>query len=273
MCAGPAPVGPPFPSRPPVACLARVRRGSVEPVVFDLARFQLSDLTRLGAQLRAIGAGARSMEDVSQRVVRLLYDVLADRPSGGRACLLVRLYLTASLAALDDDLRTFATTLMPDQSLTGQTRCLTLMATAGDEPRWNDRRQSAGHRVIPLPSPQVVHSIPMIAQLLKQLGLDVATVVAPDRTLVLELEQRTYNVFFVPDAVGSPFIPAQEDFVRRYGVRSVLGFGGLFPTGDVFAVLMFTRTLLPRETADLFRNAALNVKVALLPWAGGRLFS
>ena len=58
--------------------------------------------------------------------------------------------------------------------------------------------------------------------------------------LVLELEQKNYNVFFVEDAIGSPYIPAQDDFVVPYGVRSVLGFGGLMPSGQVFAALLFT---------------------------------
>ena len=55
---------------------------------------------------------------------------------------------------------------------------------------------------------------------------DVSTVVRPDRELLLGLDQRQYNVFHVPDANGSPFIPAQTEFVVPCGVRSVLGFGG-----------------------------------------------
>ena len=105
----------------------------------------------------------------------------------------------------------------------------------------------------------------MISQLIKQLGIDVGTILKPDPALVLELEQKTYNVFFVQEAAGSPFIPAQENFVIPYKVRSVLGFGGLLPSGDLYAVLLFARVSISRDSADIFRNAAMNLKVALLP--------
>jgi hypothetical protein len=221
-------------------------------------------MTQLGVQLRATGQDVQSVEEVAQRVVTLLHNEFVDPGSGVRACVLVRFYLTVRYADLDGGLRAFGDKLMTGHQLTPETRCLTLLATAGEETAWNSRKASVGHQTIPLPSKQVVQAIPMISQLITQLGLDVGTVVAPDPALVLELEQRTYNVFFVPDAVGSPHIPAQNDFVLPYKIRSVLGFGGLVPSGDVYAVLMFARVSVPRAAADIFRNAAMNLKLALL---------
>jgi hypothetical protein len=239
---------------------------------YDLPSLSLSAMTQLGATLRSIGSGASSVEEVAQRVVRLLYDGLRDPATGGRACVLVRFYFTAQFSNLDEDLRSFGRALMKGSELQPETRCLTLLATAGQEPQWNHRKQSKGHQTIPLPSHHVVEAIPMVSQLVKQLGIDVATVLQSDPTLVLEREQRTYNVFFVPDATGSPYIPAQENFVIPYRVRSVLGFGGLLTSGDLYAVLLFTRVSFSRDIADIFRNAALNLKVALLPFADQRLF-
>ena len=107
-----------------------------------------------------------------------------------------------------------------------------MLGTTGEREAWCSRETSVGHRTIPLPSAEVVASIPMIAQLLVQLGLEVNAVLRPDPAVVLELEQRTYNVFFVENAVGSPYIPAQDQFVLPYRIRSVLGFGGLLPSGN-----------------------------------------
>jgi hypothetical protein len=45
----------------------------------------------------------------------------------------------------------------------------------------------------------------------------------------------------------------------------VLGFGGLLPSGEMYAVLMFTRLSISKMTAEMFRNAAMNLKLALLP--------
>src|SRR5262249_27941617 len=110
-----------------------------------------------------------------------------------------------------------------------------------------------------------VEGMPMVQQLLRQFGLDVGSVVGPDPRVLLDLSQRTYNVFHVEEALGSPYIPGQ-DFVVADGIHSVIGFGGLFPTGDLFAVILFTRARIPPETADLFRTVALNVRLGLLPY-------
>jgi len=42
---------------------------------------------------------------------------------------------------------------------------------------------------------------------------------------LLDHDEQTFNVFHIPSALGSPFVPAQ-DFVKQYEVQSVLGCGG-----------------------------------------------
>lgn len=238
----------------------------------DLANLQLSGMTQLGSALRRAGGGASSMEVAGNRIVGLLRDELLDAPGGHSACALVRLYRTMRFADLDADLREFGRRLMRGETIVDDTRCLTLLATAGERPEWNSRLSSRGHRTIPLPSEDVVGRIPMVSQLVAQLGLDVKAVVRPDPALLLELEQHTYNVFYVPEAKGSPFIPAQDEFVVPHAIRSVIGFGGVLPSGDVFAVLLFVRVFVARATADVFRNAAMNAKLALLPYVDGPVF-
>ena len=65
---------------------------------------------------------------------------------------------------------------------------------SGEQSAWNARRESRGHQAIPLPSVAAV----------KQAA-----------------------------AIGNPFIPAQSDLVVAHGVRSVFGFGGLLPAGEL----------------------------------------
>lgn len=240
---------------------------------FDLANFQLSGMTELGAALRKLGTTAQNLEDVAQQIVMFLYNSLIDASTGMPACSLIRLYRTICYRDLDDDLRAFGARMIRNIPLTPETRCLTLVATVGEKPEWNSRRQSVRHQTIPLPSEEVVHAIPMVSQLVAQLGLDVSSVVRPDSKLLLEAEQNTYNVFYVDEAKGNPYIPAQSDFVLPFNIRSVIGFGGLFPSGDMYAVLMFTKVFVPRNTADMFRNAAMNVRVALLPFSEGPVFN
>jgi hypothetical protein len=89
----------------------------------------------------------------------------------------------------------------------------------------------------------------------------------------MQLEQKNYNVFYVGEAVGSPYIPAQRDFVIPFGIKSVLGFGGLLPSScDLFAIILFSKHHIPRETANLFKPLALSAKLSLLPFVGETIF-
>lgn len=53
----------------------------------------------------------------------------------------------------------------------------------------------------------------------------------------------------------------------RYGIQSVLGFGGLLASGDLFAVILFSKVAISPDAADQFRVVGLNLKIAILPFA------
>lgn len=106
-----------------------------------------------------------------------------------------------------------------------------------------------------------------------QFGISVDALLPSGHELLVDEHEKSYNVFFVPRAAGSPYVPVQRESVLRYGIQSVVGFGGLLPSGNLFAVILFTRAEIPRETAELFRTLALAVKVAVLPFDGGRVFA
>jgi hypothetical protein len=244
-----------------------------ESTAFDLARFTLSDMIQCGAGLRRLGAGASSMEEVGDRAVRFLYERLRSSQPAGPACALVRTFITQPFAKLESRQQEFAVRLTPDIRDHPATKCLTLLGTAGQLPEWNDRKQSAGHQALPLASEESVARSPMISQLIRQLGVEVSALLDRDSHVMVDDAEHSFNVFHVMDAVGSPHIPAQAEFVVPYGVRSVVGFGGLLPPGELFATILFSRIVIPRDVAELFRTLALNLKVALLPFVGDRVFS
>jgi hypothetical protein len=241
---------------------------------YDLSAFGFNEMMDLRARLRSVFDvdPPDTIEEASQRVVTLFRDSLLDR-EGNPACALVRLYKTHPFADLDDELKDFARKIAPEADHRVGMRCLVLVSTAGQEPEWNDRRLSRGHRAIPLTSEKTVEEAPMVAQLIKQLGLDVATVLRPDPALLLDMRDRTHNVFFVPRALGSPFIVAQKEFVVPYGIESVLGFGGMMSSGDLVAAILFSKVPIARETADQFKVIGLNFKLAMLSVARKPLFS
>ena len=113
----------------------------------------------------------------------------------------------------------------------------------------------------------------MVRQLIQQMGLELRTVLQPDPAVVMDMTQKTYNVFHIPEATGSRYIPAQDDFVIPFGVRSVVGFGGILPSGNLFVIIMFSKVPVPKQTADMFRSLALSVKIAVLPFDGKTIFT
>lgn len=224
-------------------------------------------MLRCSRGLRETARGARSLDEAATAIVGYLYSQCADPATKEAQCALVRFYKTNSFADLDPELQEYARTRMT-VTPRPETRILTLIATVGTRPEWCDPRKSQGHRAIPLPSVQIVEQAPMIAELIRGLGLDIAEVLSPPISLLRDRAGKTYNVFHVKNALGSPFIPAQDDFVKPYGIRSVIGFGGLLPSGELFAIVMFSRVSVPDEPASRFRSVALDVKAILHPFAG-----
>ncbi|MEZ4621522.1 MAG: sensor histidine kinase [Caldilineaceae bacterium] len=249
-----------------------VLTGAHNPQYYNLTTFTLEEMTTCGAVLRKLGTGATSMEEVGDRIVRYLYDQFVDPQSGERACVLVRLFKTHAYDKLDGTLSDYIQKIVGGVPNDPTMKCLTLLATAGVQPEWNDRGRSVRYKAWPLTGQDLTVQYPMFTQLIQQFGVDLDAVTQPDPELLVDLAHTTFNVFHVADAVGNSYIPAQTDFVIPYGIRSVLGFGGMLPTGNLFAVILFSNVSIPRETAESFKTLALNVKMALLPFVEAPIF-
>ncbi|MHB1534739.1 MAG: PP2C family protein-serine/threonine phosphatase [Acidimicrobiales bacterium] len=235
--------------------------------------FGVAEVLRCGSALRSIGDGATSVEEVASAVVGHIRDHFVDKGSGRFALPLVRFYITRRCSDLEAALQDFSRAAATDVATGLDVVCLTLLASVGEEPAWNDRRASVAHKAIPLPSVEALRRSPMVAQLVEQLGIDPHHVVAPDPALFLDLSERTYNVFFLSEARDNPHVPAQENFVIPYGIRSVLGFGGVLPDGALFAVVLFSALPIPGTVVDAFADMALSVKLAVIPHVGGATFA
>jgi len=235
-------------------------------IIYDFDDLKMSDMVKCGIDIRALGKHAKSMEDAANEAVSYFFDNFVDKQTGKKSCALVRLFKTHDVDKLPIPLQNFANKMLHEKTAFKSYKCLTLLATAGAEKDWNDRKKSFGHQAIPLPSKEVVNRIPMMRNLIKQMGLDVETVINPDPELMTDLSQKTFNVFYVPEALKSPYIPAQDDFVKPYGIKSVLGFGSILPSGNVFVVIIFSKTKIEHDTANLFNTLALNLKMLIMPF-------
>lgn len=241
--------------------------------MYDLTEFGLRDMSECGLVLRQIGKNANSIEEVSNRIINYIYENTVSKKTQEKSCILIRMFQTIPYQKLTPELQEYAAKLLNNQPVNPNLKCLTLLATAGEKTEWNSRQKSLGHKAIPLANKEAIAQIPMISRLIQQLGLDPGQVLEPDPNLLADLEQKMYNVFYVADALGSPYIPAQKSFVIPFNIKSVIGFGGLLPSGNMFVVLMFLKVTVPRETIDLLKPLALAVKITLLPFDKGEIFS
>ncbi|MEP6516894.1 histidine kinase [Microcoleus vaginatus] len=176
---------------------------------------------------------------------------------------LVRLFKTHPYGELEDSLQQSARRLIEGNSPAADMKCWTLLAAAGTQPQWNSRHTAAEDTAIPLVSTKLVAQMPAISEIIRQFGLDIPTFLGIEPERFLQLEPAVLNIFHVSEAKGSRFIPEQNSLIIPYNVKSVLGFGGLLPSGSLFAVVMFLKVKIPQSRAEMFKDLALSVKTAL----------
>ena len=235
--------------------------------MYTLSQLTLENATEIGSHLRRLGKEADSLEMVASLCVRYLREHLIDAETGESACSLVRFFKTHRYGSLPEHLQHRARAgLSESEELLADVKCLTLLGTVGEQSDWCDRTASTGHQAIPLTSETAVSQVPMISQLIKDFGLDISCVLTPESHLLMELERKTCNVFYVSDALNSQHIPAQDNFVKPFGIKSVVGFGGMLSAGDLFAVIVFSKVSIPEETAYLLKTLPLNIKIAMVPF-------
>jgi len=63
--------------------------------MYSLATFSLSDMTECASELRKLGAGASSAQEVAQRIVSYLYRQLGNDETGRQDCVLSAVFSLA----------------------------------------------------------------------------------------------------------------------------------------------------------------------------------
>ncbi|MDR4499367.1 MAG: hypothetical protein MRK02_15840 [Candidatus Scalindua sp.] len=240
--------------------------------MFHFTKFTLQDMSDIGDALQQLEFKAKNVDELANMITQYFFNHFIDMQTGEKSCVLVRFFMTYPYNSLEKELRQLADKMLYGQPAPQEMKCLVLSATTGIQPEWNSIIDSKGHRVLPLPSEEMLKKNLMVNQFIYQFGMDISHVLHPDPKVALELEGRIFNVYHVPDALKSPYIPAQNDFVVPFGIKSALGFGGMLPTGNLFALIIFSKTKIPRETAELFKNIALSVRMAILPFVSEKIF-
>ncbi|MDX1837272.1 hypothetical protein DIZ81_06540 [Legionella taurinensis] len=212
----------------------------------NLSNFTESDVETAVNEAFAQKQTFDSVEEAYQQLTQTLVDLC--KHSGQSDLVLSRVYHSFDYALLPDSLQKVARDVWQDK-IQEDSKLLVLMGTYGQEPAWQDRRTSQGHKAILL-SHETLEHIPMVSQLLQQIGFDVGVLLGKnDPSVSYGGITGTFGVFYVSPALGSPYIPAQ-DFVAKYGVQSVIGTGVMLPQGDISAYIGFSRVVIEDKTAS-----------------------
>jgi hypothetical protein len=217
------------------------------------ADVETTEWTRTLDSLRGMVAKTTALESAAAMVARELYDTFEATTA------LARVYAVVPYRDLDPPTAAFVDELGRSTGQSDQIRpetpVLTLLATHGAKAEWCDRTKSKGHRGIPLVSEAFVQAIPMVARLLKELGVDLAWLDAANDLNARRLLGGFNGLFFVDDAatakdnLGRLIIPAQ-DFVEEQGVKSVFGMGGFYPDNTLIVIIVFAREHLKRAQVE-----------------------
>jgi hypothetical protein len=148
------------------------------------------------------------------------------------------------------------------------TPVLTLLGSRGGEEIRNSRQYFG----IPLTSTNFIKSIPMISQLLKELGFDLnwdkkRTFVIQDKDITTSSIGYLSGVFYVPDAqhalnTNGEKILSTVDWIATYNiehlpeVETIFGIGGAYVSGPFIAIIVFSKESLDKQVVEQFMPLA-----------------
>lgn len=227
----------------------------------SLTALSLMDVVRCIARVREQAASAVSLEEFAQGLMECCQDTFHLPHTSDPEIVLGRCFVTRPFRELSDEVQAWLQQGEDRISDPSTGLCLSLVGSAGLVAGLNDPTVSSLYRAIPIDSDRFAIRFPMFAEIFRQIGISISDRRFGSGAMNVGAVGTGCNVFSVPVAQGSPDIPAQSEFVRPYGVRSVVGFGGWYGQEQYFLVVMFSGVAIPSESVELLRLLALAVRV------------
>lgn len=227
--------------------------------MFDLTRFGLTDTFELSAVLPEITAGAATVQQAAERVVRFFYDNMLDKDTGERSLAVVRCFVAQPFQRLPGGLQDLAVTASPTTSPHPRQLCLTLLATAGDEQAAHDDRMTRERATTVLPSAAADALSPMVAEVSQRLHR------GESGGGLLRKVASSYAIGFAADTRDGRLLSNWSGIVVAYGIRSILTLTARMSSDLQVTVALDSRVAIPERTADAFAAVGIGLKLAMLP--------
>lgn len=200
---------------------------------FDLDTHSPDDFADFGEHLfNRYSARYESLEEVAYYLVNELYSRVLNC-DGNNVFSLIRIFRFGTFDSLHSTLQDQIEPEYYDIPY-----WMTLMGTYGNQPQWRHRAFSNGHQVFPAQT----DFTPMIKETFNQMLLNPGDAMTEEDFRIVFNRDLPYKRFFhIEQALHSPHVPAQDDFVIPHNIQSVVGFGGSFVNRSGFLCIGFTQ--------------------------------
>jgi serine phosphatase RsbU (regulator of sigma subunit) len=232
----------------------------------DVPAWGLSDVVAYCTGVRNATAGATTMEDAATQMVRYLRGAFRTR-QGQPAFVLGRFFNTAPWEDLPGDLRDLVRPAGVDEP--AGVRSIILLGSDGEQPEWRGRQHTTGLPPTLLESVEAAAANPLVSGFVREVGIDLETFVHGHREG--DGIRADFAVLHIEDATDPSRMPLQS-FVTDHDIRSVIGFGWIQPTGNVSAIVLYSRVAIDPDAALLLRIIGTSLKLALLPFTTAPMF-
>ncbi|MBI4405880.1 MAG: GAF domain-containing protein [Deltaproteobacteria bacterium] len=224
---------------------------------YDLTSLNLKEMILIGAALREVAGTAKRKEEIGETLSKHLYQTLTIGKSKDPACAFVQFFHTECYSLLSPDCRAAAEKLIPKKKIKKNSLCMCLHANEGMNGKWNDLLWRKCH-TLPLDSHLFTVRFQVLSQLVSLLQLE--------RKRISGQWAGNFKVLHITNLAEIPYYQKHSKFIASLGIRSAVAFGGLLPSGKMFAFVLYLRTEIPARVSKLFEVLALNVRMALLPF-------
>ena len=231
----------------------------------NLGQLSAIEIKKFSKKIKDKCSGHAFMEESVLEATKLFYHSFVTG-NGSSPFALVRIFKSCSYQELPDDVQSYIQNKVTTESIASQSRYLTLLGTWGDLEAWCDRKKSGNHIAFPMDDPQFSHKYPMIAALLTQICEHSLCEENEGTDFFKNDQHKNYGFYCIEDAGDETSIPEQTNFVNTHSIKSVVGFGGKFSSGNVYAIIIFSKEAIRKNTAKSFLAINPAIKQIMLPF-------
>ena len=203
---------------------------------------------------------AKSLEEMAQYCVHEVFGEFQD-DDGTPAFALLRIFRVGQSDELPSDLSTKV-----DDS---NNNWLTLMATVGLEAEWCDRRTSKNHQIRSIDEPLT----PLMQAVFDQIGMQINGSGIGISMFSPQQHSEHRGFFYEADAANSPYFESEDNFINRYGIKSVVAVGSPFQSGAAGIMVGFSQVHIPLDQACYFANMGVYIFTLLSQHDGKRIWA